>query len=130
MEITLIRNQKTAKSTIGDLAINGNFECFILEDIEREEKIKGKTAIPVGRYEIVLTYSNRFKKVLPLLLKVPNFEGIRIHSGNTAKDTEGCLLTGKNKAVDMVGNSRMAFESLFAKLKIAAAKEKIFITIK
>jgi Family of unknown function (DUF5675) len=129
MELILKRLHKTANSTTGELAVNGKFECYTLEDIEREVKIKSKTAIPIGRYEVVITFSNRFKKPLPLLLKVPNFEGIRIHTGNTAKDTEGCILVGKTRSVDMIGNSRLAFESLFLKLVNAAKKEKIFITI-
>ena len=129
MELNLKRIHKTANSTIGELSINGKFECYILEDIEREVKIKGKTAIPKGRFEIVITFSNRFKKPLPLLLNVPNFEGIRIHTGNTAKDTEGCLITGKTRGEDIVGNSRLAFESLFSKLTLATKKEKVFITI-
>lgn len=129
MELLLKRIHKTANSTIGELSINGKFECYILEDIEREVKIKGKTAIPKGRYEIAITYSNRFKKLLPLLLNVPNFEGIRIHTGNTAKDTEGCLITGKNRGIDIVSNSRLAFESLFSKLTSAVKKEKVFINI-
>lgn len=129
MELILKRLHKTGKSTIGELSTNKEFQCYTLEDVEREVKIKSKTAIPKGRYEVVITYSNRFKKQLPLLLNVPNFEGIRIHSGNTAKDTEGCILVGKTRNVDIIGNSRLAFESLFSKLVSASKKEKIFITI-
>src|SRR5688572_3782840 len=118
MELELIRSTKTNRSTIGELAVNGVFECFILEDKDRglqqnmpvselmEKKIRTKTAIPSGRYEIVVSFSNRFQKMLPLLLDVPVFEGIRIHPGNTDTDTEGCLLPGKSKSQDMVGSSR------------------------
>jgi hypothetical protein len=129
MELNLKRIEKTEKSTIGELSVNGIYECFILEDVEREVKIFGETAIPKGRYEVVISWSNRFKKFMPLLLNVPNFEGIRIHAGNTAKDTLGCLLTGKSKSKDMISNSRIAYEKLFSKLEIASKKEKIFITI-
>jgi hypothetical protein len=92
-------------------------------------KIYGKTAIPKGRYEVVISWSNRFKKFMPLLLNVQNFEGIRIHTGNTAKNTLGCILVGKNKNEDSISNSRIAYEKLFSKLEIASKKEKTFITI-
>jgi len=106
--------------------------CFILEDRIRPGgiKIKGETAIPQGTYEVVVTFSNRFKRRMPLLLDVPNFSGIRIHSGNTAEDTEGCLLTGKTQGVDFVGSSRDAYGSLFAKIEEACDREKVYITIR
>jgi hypothetical protein len=142
MELELIRKTRTPVSTTGELFINGKFECYTLEDIDRglkkdmtlselvSKKIHGQTAIPEGRYEIAITYSNRFKKMLPLLLDVPAFAGIRIHPGNVAADTEGCLLPGKNTAKNMVTSSRLAFNALFDKLKRATAREKVFITIK
>lgn len=82
---------------IGELTIDGVHQCFTLEDKVREKKIFGKTAIPPGRYEVTVSFSNHFQKKLPLLMNVPNFEGVRIHSGNTAKDTEGCILVGMTK---------------------------------
>lgn len=94
-----------------------------------ELKVRTRTAIPSGRYEIVISFSQRFQKMLPLLLNVPAFEGIRIHPGNTDADTEGCLLPGKNKAPDMVTNSRVAFKTLFEKIQVAMQREKLFITI-
>jgi hypothetical protein len=129
MEMRLVRKELTNNSTIGELSVNGKFECFTLEDRVRPVKIKGETAIPLGAYEVVVTFSNRFKKPLPLFLDVPGFEGIRIHPGNTKKDTEGCILVGQTKSKDMVGKSRAAFDILFAKIKAAAQKEKIFIEI-
>lgn len=129
MELKLVRKEFTNDSTIGELSVNGKFECFTLEDRVRPVKIKGETAIPLGAYEVVVTFSNRFKKPLPLFLNVPGFEGVRIHSGNTKKDTEGCILVGQTKAKNMVGKSRAAFDILFAKIKTAAQKEKIFIEI-
>jgi len=141
MELELARTVKTNNSTIGELKINGVFECFILEDRDRglkqsmtiseltELKVRTRTAIPSGRYEIVISFSQRFQKMLPLLLNVPAFEGIRIHPGNTDADTEGCLLPGKNKASDMVTNSRVAFKTLFEKIQAAMQREKLFITI-
>ena len=142
MELELTRSVRTNRSTIGELTINGAFECFILEDKDRglrkdmpiselmALKIKTRTAIPTGRYEMVVSFSDKFQKMLPLLLDVPAFAGIRIHSGNTDEDTEGCLLTGKTKLVDAVASSRLAFTALFDKIKTALQKEKIFITVK
>ena len=142
MELELTRSVKTNKSTIGELTVNGVFECFILEDKERGlrkdmpiselivMKIKARTAIPTGRYEIVVSFSDKFQKMLPLLLDVPAFAGIRIHPGNTDANTEGCLLPGKTKSPDMIGSSRVAFTALFDKIKAALQREKIFITVK
>jgi hypothetical protein len=129
MELLLKRLHKTQKSTIGELSINGKFECYTLEDIERVEKVKGKTAIPKGKYEVIMTMSNRFKVILPLLLNVPNYEGVRIHAGNTAENTEGCLLLGTTRGIDFIGNSKLAMSKFLPKLKEALKKEKVFITI-
>lgn len=117
MELKLRRTIKTDNSTIGELFVDGKFECYTLEDKEREVKIPKETAIPKGKYSISITVSNRFKRELPLLANVPNFEGVRIHPGNTNHDTEGCILVGRTKGVDFIGNSRIAFDALFAKLK-------------
>lgn len=129
MELKLIRETFTDTSTIGKLFINGVFHAFVLEDKVREQKIKSVTAIPKGRYEIAITYSNRFKQLMPLLLNVPNFEGVRIHWGNYSADSDGCLLVGTTKGVDMIGNSRLAYSKLLKLLQDAIKKEKIFITI-
>lgn len=139
MELLLTRITRNEFCTIAELLVDSVHECFICEDVDRglaqsmplEEiksvKVPGKTAIPSGRYEVVVSFSNRFQKPLPLLLGVPGFEGIRIHPGNTAADTEGCLLPGKVHTDVSVGNSREAFHDLFDKIK--AATEKVFITI-
>ena len=92
-------------------------------------KIHGMTAIPYGEYEIVITWSNRFKCLMPLLVNVPGYEGVRIHTGNKAEDTEGCILVGKTKGLDFIGNSREEYAILFKKLSEAAQKEKIHLTI-
>ena len=84
MKLELKRLERTEKSTIGELYVNGKFECYTLEDVERKEKVFGETAIDKGTYQVVVTYSNAFKQNMPLLLNVPKFQGIRIHSGNTA----------------------------------------------
>jgi hypothetical protein len=137
----LKRVVKTQVSTIGELYINGIFECYILEDVDRELnqrmgvdeilqlKIKGKTAIPSGNYDIAITWSNRFAKYLPLVMSVPGYAGIRIHPGNTAEHTEGCLLPGEFMSKDRVINSKKAFNKLFKKLRDVERKEKILIII-
>lgn len=130
MELTLNRLTRTAQSTVGELFVDGSFECYTLEDTERESgKIYGRTAIPKGTYEVVINYSARFKQYMPLLLNVPDFGGIRIHSGNTDADTLGCILVGQTKGANVIGASRAAYKALFAKLKEVEKKEKIFITI-
>jgi hypothetical protein len=115
--------------TIGKLSIDGKPFCDVIEDVVRdknkdgdlqdagEAKVYGQTAIPYGTYKVQLTMSNRFKKVLPLLLNVPEFEGIRIHAGNTAEDSHGCLLVGENKQKGKVINSAVTMEKLMAILK-------------
>ena len=130
MNLTLYRKYPGNECTIGELFVDDKFECYTLEDKERPEKIAKITAIPKGKYEIVISFSNRFQKLLPELKNVPNYEGVRIHTGNYATDTEGCILVGTTKTADMVGNSKEAFNNLFPKLQEAASKEKIWIEIK
>lgn len=127
--LKVVRNDFSSKSTIGELFIEGERECYTLEDVVRDKKIHGETAIPYGRYEVVINYSNRFKRQLPRLLNVPMFDGILIHPGNAAADTHGCILVGETKQRDFIGNSRNAFDKLFKKLQAASAKGKIFIEI-
>lgn len=129
MNIRVLRKIFTEESTVGELSVDGTFQCFTLEDKVRSVKIHGKTAIPAGIYEVTITFSDKFRKPLPLLLNVPNFAGIRIHSGNKAADTEGCILVGTTKATDSVGNSRVAFKALFDKIETAVKKEKVFIEV-
>ena len=129
MDLRVKRLEFSDDSTIGELSVDGQFECYTLEDKVRPVKIMGKTAIPAGRYEVVINFSQRFQKPLPLLLKVPNFEGVRIHPGNVSANTEGCILVGDTKGVDFIGNSRLAFNPLFQKMKAAAKTQKIFIEI-
>lgn len=131
MELELIRKWNSPKCTIGELNIDGSFECYTLEDIEREVKVPGQTAIPIGRYEVQITHSPRFGVEMPILIGVPGFSGIRIHTGNTAKDTEGCILVGDIRGDDQIFHSLIAFASLFQKMEVAIARgEKIFITIR
>jgi hypothetical protein len=130
MDLRVKRLEFSDDSTIGELSVDGQFECYTLEDKVRPVKIKGKTAIPAGQYEVVINFSQRFQKLLPLLLNVPNFEGVRIHPGNIPANTEGCILVGDTKGVDFIGQSRVAFARLFEKMKTAAETRKIFIEIK
>jgi len=129
MEITLHREPSNAQSTLGRLDVDGIFECFTCEDVVRSVKIKGETAIPAGCYQVIVTMSNRFKRELPLLLNVPEFEGVRIHTGNTAADTEGCILVGQEIDDMSVLNSRAAFSNLFPKIKEALQDGECWLTI-
>ena len=90
-------------------------------------KVKGETAIPTGIYHVTITYSPKYKKLMPLINNVKGYSGIRIHSGNTAKDTEGCLIVGKNTKVGMVTDSRVTYNALFKKLN--QTNSKIIIDI-
>lgn len=139
MNLTLIRKYKLPTYTIGKLYIDGEYFCDTLEDKNRgltddmtvseisKIKIKKETAIPTGTYKVTITYSNRFKKNMPLINDVKGFEGIRIHSGNTDKDTEGCILVGFNKVKGNVINSRDTYNKLFS---ILSKSNNITITIK
>lgn len=140
MNMELVRKHQSGICTIGELSIEGKFQCYILEDVVREVpgmpveqwKIAGKTAIPTGDYEVIITLSNRFKRDLPLLKDVPGFAGIRIHPGNTAEDTEGCLLPGTHRSADSTSvlHSRVAFDDLFMIISMNLLVGKIFLTVK
>lgn len=120
MKLTLVRTNFTNVATVGELSVDGEFQCFTLEDVVREgPKVMHETAIPAGIYTVEITYSNRFKRDLPLLRAVPGFEGIRIHAGNTAADTSGCILVGVTKGSNLIGSSVKAFDPLYAKLVAA-----------
>ena len=144
--MTRIAKRKTY--TIGRLAIKRevneeyrtyeveDYFCDTLEPTWRDyahggRKIKGCSAIPEGRYAVVISFSPKFQQWLPILLGVPKFEGIRIHAGNCSEDTEGCILVGKNREVGKVLDSRIWLHRL--KQKIVEAKDKgepVWITIK
>lgn len=129
MNLILQRNTFTDKSTIGELLVDDDFFCYTLEDVVRPTKINGETAIPFGQYEVIVNFSNRFQRRMPLLLDVPYFTGIRIHPGNDKNNTEGCILVGESKEKDWIGDSRNAFNALFPIIDKAAAAGKVFITI-
>lgn len=125
MKMMLLRKPSNADCTIGRLFVDGEHECWTLEDVVRpdgEAKVPGKTAIPAGTYRVLVTLSPRFGTRLPLLMDVPGFEGVRIHPGNTAADTEGCILVGQSAGQAAILRSRVAFAPLLAKIEAALAR--------
>lgn len=125
MRLELVRKVYTETSTIGELRIGDDFECVTLEDPVRAKKIKGATAIAAGTYTLTISNSKKFGRKMPRLLNVPNFEGILIHWGNTAKDTEGCILVGKPKSKNFIGSSKATFNSLYKKIEAAAKTDTL-----
>lgn len=150
MNLTLERIARKEEYTIGKLYVDGKYFCDTIEDKDRglrqdlpksvneAKKRKGITAIPTGKYLVTMdVVSPKFSKKkqydfcggkLPRLTNVPAFEGVLIHIGNTAKDTDGCILVGKNTAIGKVLESTTVFKALYAKLK--TAKDRIYITVK
>lgn len=128
----MIRDDVTPGRTIGKLSCDGAFLCFTLEDpVRTGPKIAHETAIPEGRYDVIITKSQRFGVMLPLLLRVPGFEGIRIHSGNTTADTSGCLLVGLSRDHDSIASSRIALGHLQPMIAGELARGKhVYLTIK
>ena len=132
MDILVHRFEYGDTYTISRMYIDDVYECYVLEDKVRGPGIKvpNETAIPAGTYKVIIDYSDHFKEDLPHLLDVPMFEGIRIHSGNTDSDTEGCLLLGTGwTGGDMITNSRVAFAHFFPQLQKAVALGDVFIRI-
>ena len=148
MELILTRIAKRKAYTIGRLYIRetiadeyssgteDRYFCDTLEPTWRDYehgayKVKGRSAIPEGRYAVVISYSPKFQAWLPILLGVPKFSGIRIHAGNTPQDTEGCILVGKNRLVGQVLDSRIWLHRLKKKIVEAKARdEPVWLTIK
>lgn len=121
MELKVTRSWKKETYTVGRLYVDGKLWCNTLEDtvrdIERSGKVRGCTAIPAGRYRVVYTYSPKFGRQLPRLIGVPYFEGILIHPGNSAKDSEGCILVGYNTEVGRLTRSRETSDRLNSMIK-------------
>jgi hypothetical protein len=136
MELKLVRSVFNPKSTLGKLFINGTFFAYTCEDVVRNlngncsKKIQDQTAIDPGRYEVILSFSNRFQKYLPIFLNVPCFTAIRIHGGYTAADSEGCILIGgEGDMKERIWNCASKVAGLVASIKAVEKKEKTFITI-
>jgi len=129
MKIKEIRKYFNNDYTIGDLYIDDKWICNTIEDKDRTlydsmseddikaKKVYGETAIPYGVYKVSITYSPKFKKMMPLIENVKGFSGIRIHSGNTAKDSLGCIIVGENKVKGKVINSRTTYAKLLSLIK-------------
>lgn len=135
-ELTVNRQQSKADHTIGELLWDGSHQCWTCEDVIREVtgqpvtawKVKGKTAIPAGRYQVISDYSPKFGRDMPHVLNVPDFDGIRIHIGNYAKDTDGCLLLGVGFNQMGVTSSTLAFNEFVPKLDAALKLGEVWIT--
>lgn len=127
MFMVLQRDDLSDVRTLGGLIVTGtDFSCHTLEDQVRPrgaEKVPGQTAIPAGLYRVVVNWSKRFRRPMPLVEDVPGFSGIRIHSGNFASHTEGCILVGLLRGVDAVYQSKAAFEALLP-LILAGEREE------
>jgi hypothetical protein len=139
MELTLIRTDFTETSTIGELLINNEFQCYTLEDTDRglnsevldslKSKKWGITAIPYGRYEIKMSWSNHFQKNMPHLQNVPDYSDVMIHWGNKPADTDGCVLVGDTKSANFIAGSRDAFSKLLPNIIEALKTEQVFLEI-
>ena len=133
MILKLDRIAKQDAYTIGHLYIDNKYFCDTIEDkvrdLSKEKKVYGQTAIPSGSYKVTWTYSSKFKKYMPLINNVPQFDGIRIHSGNTVKDTLGCIIVGQNKRKGMVINSRETVDKLYPIIEKACKEQSVTIQI-
>lgn len=107
MKFTLQRDVFEGEFTLGELLQEGEHFAFTCEDVDRKLedgniKVPGKSAIPRGTYPLTVSMSARFSRLMPLVKDVPNFSGVRIHGGNTHKDTEGCPLIGEKRTAEGV----------------------------
>lgn len=137
MEIVVDRDRFTETFTMGMMFLNDQLQCYSGEDKVREQdglevslwKVKGETAIPRGRYRVVLAHSERFGRLTPHVLDVPGFSAIEIHPGNTEKDTEGCILVGEARDEHQLLNSREAFDKLMEALGTLPPTEMLWLNI-
>ena len=130
--LTIKRQTYTDNSTIGQFFIGMDKQCYTLERPVRKTKIDGETAIPCGRYELSLYYSNHQKMQVPLLMNVPDFSYVEIHPGNFPTDSEGCLLLGKiydPTKPDQILESRQAFKDLMSAIEPALKNGKIYLEV-
>jgi len=138
MILRLVREPSVTGATLGVLFVDGHYQCFTLEPQIREQegqpvstwKVPGQTAIPAGRYRVTLVQSPRFGRLVPLLIAVPGFTAVEIHTGNTVGDTRACVVVGRLRAAQRVGESKAALDALVPKLEAAIARnEAIWITV-
>lgn len=127
--MTIDRQWFTDKTTIGTLMFDGIHMCFTLEDTCRRKKVAGITAIPSGRYEVVMDYSKHFDRIMPHILDVPFFEGVRMHKGSYAVNTDGCVLVGLRHEKDAIFDCQKAIDAVEAELKKRLAKGKVFVSV-
>jgi len=137
MNLTLHREPSAENATLGELFVNGTYECKTLEDVVRdlgpngEGKVPGATAIPAGRYQVIINMSPRLKRMMMRLLEVPHFDGVLIHSGNTDADTAGCILVGQVvDGPDRIHGGSLALPILQRKVQDALdAGEQVWIEV-
>lgn len=142
--LTIFRKEVPGKPTLGHFFIDSRFHAYSLEDRIRDEYVAKDTAIPYGRYEVVVTYSNRFKRQMPLIINVQGTDspilfggrdigicGIRIHGGNTSADTEGCPIIGKyvNESIFKIWDCAVVFDPFLALLTAAVKTHKVFLNV-
>ena len=131
-EFKLKRTTYTENSTIGELTLDGKLICYTLEDKVRAKsavKVYGKTAIPAGRYQVITDFSNAFKAIMPHVLNVPGFEGIRIHVGNRESDSLGCVLVGLKKGVDSIFESKQAYGAFLGLLQKQLKAGSVYLVV-
>ena len=128
MKLRVERLWKNPTYTVGRLYVDGKLYCNTLEDVvrdlDKEAKVPGKTAIPAGTYKVIFNWSPKFGRNLPRLLNVPHFDGILIHPGNTADDSAGCILVGKNTEVGRLTESRYTSDKLNVLIEDAQRHEE------
>lgn len=129
MILNLLRTNQINEATIGQIFYQDKHVCYTLEDLPREVKIMHKTAIPAGTYDVIINYSNRFKRPMPRLLNVPGFEGILLHKGKNITSTSGCVLVGQSVQGDQLVNPIPAFEKIYNLITKGLKQGKVFIKI-
>lgn len=129
MHITVQRRDLKDDRTLGSLLIDGVHFAYTLEDAVREAKIQNETAIPPGVYEVIVNFSQRFSRPLPMLLNVPGFTAIRLHAGNGPQNTEGCILIGKESDGERIWNCSAAVSELTWRIRNATTTGKVFAEV-
>lgn len=138
MKLKLYRKNLTDKYTEGELYIDDTFFCYTIEDKVRAKaglwkralKVYAETAIPYGTYPVLVTWSNRFQRMLTGIFNVPDFDGIRLHNGSTEKSSAGCVILSYKRIADgMLANDKTAMNDLCSKVAEVQKTQKIFIEI-